>query len=269
MASSSTQEPPDEYEWCYCDHTCGMHGKPVKLRTLQKHRQRTKDNEAVLQQRAAILARYDVGSNFLGPSTSRSQDLASSSQHIDGSDNDDDTDQDARMTSPDGAQEGGDDDFDAGGGGDYDMDFDDPTMNRTASPNISSDPPHHPRDENNTPDTPPNIDSPRSASPDRDHDARSNRGNSPNNPDARSDGGYRSNDPDETPDMPQSAISDIAIAQKFIELLKNARLDNPDELDPAIIERLKNPPSAIPILEPDQRLAVDLFLSISKHLFAG
>ncbi|KAK6974416.1 hypothetical protein R3P38DRAFT_3296670 [Favolaschia claudopus] len=169
MASSSTQEPPDGYEWCYCDHTCGMHGKPVKPRTLQKHWQRTKDNEAILQR-----AGYDVGSNFLGPSTSRSQDLASSSQNIDGSDNDDDTDQDARMTSPDGVQNGGDDDSDAGGGGDYDMDFDDPTVNRAASPNIFSDPPHHLRDQNNTPDTPPNIDSPRSASPDGDHDARSN-----------------------------------------------------------------------------------------------
>ncbi|KAK6974414.1 hypothetical protein R3P38DRAFT_2811976 [Favolaschia claudopus] len=98
LASSSTQEPPDGYEWCYCDHTCGMHGKPVKPRTLQKHWQRTKDNEASLQ---------------------RNPDLANSSQNIDGSDNDDDTDQDARMTSPDGVQNGGDDDSDAGGGGDY------------------------------------------------------------------------------------------------------------------------------------------------------
>jgi hypothetical protein len=47
-------------------------------------------------------------------------------------------------------------------------------------------------------------------------------------------------------------------------------LNNPEELDPDIIERLRNPPEYTVELDPDERLSIDLFLSITnaseKHI---
>ncbi|KAJ7124579.1 hypothetical protein C8R43DRAFT_1135534 [Mycena crocata] len=63
---------------------------------------------------------------------------------------------------------------------------------------------------------------------------------------------------------PQSAIEEIAIANKFIEGLHLAHIDNSDMLDADIIEQLLNPPQFLPMLSPDERLAIDLYLAITN-----
>ncbi|KAK6967045.1 hypothetical protein R3P38DRAFT_2544832, partial [Favolaschia claudopus] len=62
--------------------------------------------------------------------------------------------------------------------------------------------------------------------------------------------------------IPPSAIEDIENANKFIKALENAAVD--DFLDADTVERLRNPLHEIPVLDSDERLAIDLFLSISN-----
>ncbi|KAJ7892330.1 hypothetical protein B0H14DRAFT_3675912 [Mycena olivaceomarginata] len=72
------------------------------------------------------------------------------------------------------------------------------------------------------------------------------------------------------PKKPSKTPSEFVIANKFIDNLKNAFLNNPEELNPDIIERLRNPPEYTLELDPDERLSIDLFLSITnaseKHI---
>ncbi|KAJ7938937.1 hypothetical protein B0H13DRAFT_1851110 [Mycena leptocephala] len=72
------------------------------------------------------------------------------------------------------------------------------------------------------------------------------------------------------PKEPSKAPSEFVIANKFIDNLKNAFLNNPEELNPDIIERLRSPPEYTLELDPDERLSIDLFLSIAnaseKHI---
>ncbi|KAJ6504331.1 hypothetical protein C8R47DRAFT_1210401 [Mycena vitilis] len=64
--------------------------------------------------------------------------------------------------------------------------------------------------------------------------------------------------------LPQ--MDDIRIANKFIECLRAASLDNEDEaLPPELLERLRNPPQTPLTLDsPDHRLSLDIFLSVSN-----
>jgi hypothetical protein len=59
--------------------------------------------------------------------------------------------------------------------------------------------------------------------------------------------------------------TEFIIANKFIESLKDAFLNNPEELDPDIIERLQNPPTYTPELDPDERLSVPSFYPSRMH----
>ncbi|KAJ6622160.1 hypothetical protein B0H10DRAFT_2214525 [Mycena sp. CBHHK59/15] len=63
---------------------------------------------------------------------------------------------------------------------------------------------------------------------------------------------------------PESQIEEFRITNKFIDALRHAHLDNPEELNPDIIERLKNPPQYTPTLNTDKHLSIDLFLSVSN-----
>ncbi|KAI0054811.1 hypothetical protein BV25DRAFT_1873269 [Artomyces pyxidatus] len=64
-------------------------------------------------------------------------------------------------------------------------------------------------------------------------------------------------------DIP-SVIEDIEVARTFIKLLENASLDD-NKLNPDTLERLRNPPHSPPDLDnPDLRLALDIFLSVSN-----
>ncbi|KAJ7244470.1 hypothetical protein C8J57DRAFT_1363914, partial [Mycena rebaudengoi] len=63
----------------------------------------------------------------------------------------------------------------------------------------------------------------------------------------------------------ESKIEDIHITNLFIETLKNASLDDEKEnLDPDLVSRLRNPPKEPPTLTSDERLSIDLYLSISN-----
>ncbi|KAJ7017467.1 hypothetical protein C8F04DRAFT_1244092 [Mycena alexandri] len=60
-------------------------------------------------------------------------------------------------------------------------------------------------------------------------------------------------------------VEDFQITNHFINALRDARLDDPAEnLDPDIIEQIRNPPQNPPTLTPDERLSIDLFLSITN-----
>ncbi|KAJ7686280.1 hypothetical protein B0H17DRAFT_1013625, partial [Mycena rosella] len=64
---------------------------------------------------------------------------------------------------------------------------------------------------------------------------------------------------------PHSSIEDFQITNKFIELLRTASLDDETEaLDPDIIYHLRNPPEEPPKLDADERLSIDLFLSVTN-----
>lgn len=65
--------------------------------------------------------------------------------------------------------------------------------------------------------------------------------------------------------LPESSIDDIKITNQFIQALRNASLDDEDEdLDADTLDRLRNPPQDLPTLDSDERLSIDLFLSVSN-----
>ncbi|KAK7013905.1 hypothetical protein R3P38DRAFT_2788163 [Favolaschia claudopus] len=166
-ASSNIRRPWGEYYWVghSNDPGVGVHPAPLKKRGLVDsallavricpHERsaarlsplRVTHPAQTIRERDCIQAllhatQYSAGSNFFD----NSQNLPlSPDEHHD--DDDRGPHQDVRMTPPEASQEGGDDDFDSGAAKDYDM--------RTPSANIHSDQSHHPRDENNTPDTHP------------------------------------------------------------------------------------------------------------------
>jgi hypothetical protein len=61
-------------------------------------------------------------------------------------------------------------------------------------------------------------------------------------------------------------MEDIKIATDFVEALKAASLDNEDEpLEPDVLEQLRNPHKSILTIDnPDHRLSLDIFLSVSN-----
>ncbi|KAJ7315520.1 hypothetical protein DFH08DRAFT_629013, partial [Mycena albidolilacea] len=63
-----------------------------------------------------------------------------------------------------------------------------------------------------------------------------------------------------------SPIDDIRIAEKFIECLRGASLDNADEALPLeVLEQLRNPPETPLTLDnPDYRLSLYIFLAVSN-----
>ncbi|KAJ7088471.1 hypothetical protein B0H15DRAFT_939305 [Mycena belliarum] len=68
---------------------------------------------------------------------------------------------------------------------------------------------------------------------------------------------------DDSPEGSHPRRNSELITNRFIQCLQEATLSNPDELDADVIDRLENPPSHTPVLDADQRLAVDLFLSVT------
>ncbi|KIJ97243.1 hypothetical protein K443DRAFT_133885 [Laccaria amethystina LaAM-08-1] len=58
-----------------------------------------------------------------------------------------------------------------------------------------------------------------------------------------------------------SRIENVKLTQSFIELIKNATLDN-GKMDPCATERLRNPPTEpVDLSDPDLRFSLDLYLS--------
>lgn len=69
---------------------------------------------------------------------------------------------------------------------------------------------------------------------------------------------------DEGENYPESRIENIRLAQKYINIIKSASLDN-DKLTEEEIYRLRNPSTEhIDIDSPDTRLSIDLYMSCSK-----
>jgi hypothetical protein len=81
--------------------------------------------------------------------------------------------------------------------------------------------------------------------------------------DSSSDSSSDSDSTSESGAQPTSP-KEFIIANKFIAGLQNAYLNNPEELDRDIIQRLQNPPEYTPELDRDERLSIDLFLSVSN-----
>ncbi|KAK6971501.1 hypothetical protein R3P38DRAFT_2813734 [Favolaschia claudopus] len=73
---------------------------------------------------------------------------------------------------------------------------------------------------------------------------------------------HRDNEDPVSPDTNNSTANSPG---RFIDNLRNASLDdNTERLDPELIERLRNPPRGVPELDADERLALDIFLSIAN-----
>ncbi|OBZ71428.1 hypothetical protein A0H81_08373 [Grifola frondosa] len=76
-------------------------------------------------------------------------------------------------------------------------------------------------------------------------------------------------DPSELPsealgDPPTIHLEELKIAQKFIDALKNASLDD-DQLDPSVLDQLRNSVHApLEIDDPDLRLSLDIYLAVSN-----
>ncbi|KAJ7259045.1 hypothetical protein C8J57DRAFT_1515746 [Mycena rebaudengoi] len=93
-------------------------------------------------------------------------------------------------------------------------------------------------------------------------------------PESDSDSGIGGEGPNSDPDPGRdhlgapfvSPIDDIRIANKFIECLKNASLDNDEEkLPPDMLYQLRNPhETPLTLDNPDHRLSLDIFLSVSN-----
>ena len=73
--------------------------------------------------------------------------------------------------------------------------------------------------------------------------------------------------PDLDPGVPEATavrVEELHTAIAFIDALKSASLDDED-LDPETLERLRNPPKGlVNSIDPDLRLAIDLFLSATN-----
>ncbi|KAJ7674086.1 hypothetical protein DFH06DRAFT_978706 [Mycena polygramma] len=64
---------------------------------------------------------------------------------------------------------------------------------------------------------------------------------------------------------PESSLEDFRITNKFIALLQTASLDDEhSSLDSDTLHRLRNPLQDVPTLDADERLAIDIFLSVSN-----
>ena len=71
-------------------------------------------------------------------------------------------------------------------------------------------------------------------------------------------------DDEEVPALAQSRIEHVNLAQKFIEEISAATLDN-GNLDPDVLERLRNPEEGpVDISDPDIRLSLDLYMACEK-----
>ena len=71
-------------------------------------------------------------------------------------------------------------------------------------------------------------------------------------------------DDEELPALVQSRIEHVNLAQKFIQEISAATLEN-GNLDPDVIERLRNPEEGpVDISDPDVRLSLDLFMACEK-----
>jgi len=71
-------------------------------------------------------------------------------------------------------------------------------------------------------------------------------------------------DNEELPTLVQSRIEHVNLAQKFIQEILAATLEN-GNLDPDVIERLRNPKEGlVDISDPDIRLSLDLFMACEK-----
>ncbi|KAJ7071905.1 hypothetical protein B0H15DRAFT_965693 [Mycena belliarum] len=63
----------------------------------------------------------------------------------------------------------------------------------------------------------------------------------------------------------ETSIKEFQLANKFIEGLRSATLDDErEDLDPDFVYRLRNPVTGTPELDEDERLSLDLFLSITN-----
>ena len=71
-------------------------------------------------------------------------------------------------------------------------------------------------------------------------------------------------DDEEVPALAQSRIEHVNLAQKFIEEISAATLDN-GNLDPDVVERLRHPEEGpVDISDPDIRLSLDLYMACEK-----
>lgn len=77
--------------------------------------------------------------------------------------------------------------------------------------------------------------------------------------------GLPSQAPDELPEF-VPIIEDVSIALKFIELLKNASLDNEEEsLTTEVLDQIRGPfQEPLTLDNPDERLSLDLFLAVTN-----
>jgi hypothetical protein len=74
-----------------------------------------------------------------------------------------------------------------------------------------------------------------------------------------------SDDPLVEPHLLPTSLEDFKITNQFIQLLRTASLDEKHaDLDTETLQRLRNPPRELPILTADERLSIDLFLSVSN-----
>ncbi|KAI4518253.1 hypothetical protein K525DRAFT_272843 [Schizophyllum commune Loenen D] len=63
----------------------------------------------------------------------------------------------------------------------------------------------------------------------------------------------------------ESKIPEIALANKFIDLLKAAALDGGlEHLDNDVLEALLHPPHGITELTPNERLSIDIYLAVTN-----
>ncbi|KAJ7453046.1 hypothetical protein B0H11DRAFT_2201145, partial [Mycena galericulata] len=227
--------PPDDGDashdgqlYCTCPHTCGIGGKWLFKRTYYHHQETTRELEA----RSATR----MSSPEPGPSVSVSRRSPHQARQPD--DAEIDTGQ---------VPDGGDDFIDnlelEDGDGDIQMDHE-----------INSRSPSRSQSPFDVPSSPMNnltLDMP---SPSRDQ-----RPETPNRYDTPSPSPDPNSDP---PTEPEPVIEEFIITNKFIDGLRSASLDDGDELDPDFVERLRNPPEYTPELDADERLSVDLFLSL-------
>ncbi|KAF8177748.1 hypothetical protein K438DRAFT_1288561 [Mycena galopus ATCC 62051] len=233
LDTPDTQKPRELYT-CYCAHSCGIHGEEVSRATYYRHQRKTKkENEALSMTTSGPQASEESTSstarNFSPRPNSRVSETSTRDQA--------DSLLQNPILNPNSVQ-----DHDHGGNSVDAMDIT-PLQSpapRTFSPQF--DPPLMDLDVPMDLSDPPEDD---------DDDAR------PLSP---------RNEPQNLPDDElEKSFHEFGATNKFIAGLREATLeDEKEHLDPDLVHRLRHPIEGVPELDPDERLAIDIFLSLTN-----